>query len=102
MAVELHCFRRRCHRPVAIDPEATPATDGAPLCLSPLYMKAACRCRLSPVLVGGICFSGTKKSMAPWFCTRSLVRQPLLDTTGAFQRGTHPRTIGKQVDCFLT
>ncbi|XP_037441010.1 uncharacterized protein LOC119308979 [Triticum dicoccoides] len=57
---------------------------GAPLCLGPLYWTAARRCRLSPVLVGGISFSGTNKSMAPWFCTKSLVRQPPSDTTGFF------------------
>lgn len=86
MATGLHRRRCRCHRPVAVDPDTTTAlyisVSPAPLCLGPLYWTTARRCRLSHVLVGGISFFGTNKSMAPWFCTRSLVRQPPSDTTG--------------------
>lgn len=77
----------RFHRPIAVDPRRHRCSldlslAGAPHCLAPLYWTAARRRRLSPVLVGGISFSGTNKSMSPWFCTRSLARQPPPDTTG--------------------
>ncbi|XP_037460198.1 uncharacterized protein LOC119331128 [Triticum dicoccoides] len=90
MATGLHRRRCRCHRPVAVDPDTTAALY---ISVSPGLLSA-----LVPStgqLLGGVVFLlywlavsrspalTSNKSMAPWFCTRSLVRHPPPDTTGS-------------------